>query len=315
MRVSVADLHLTKNGRNVLQIPELRFPDGTTTAVFGPNGSGKTTLLRVIAGLERPSRGEVRLGDLRVGQDDAARRHIGMAFQTAVFLRGSVRHNLDLALRLRDVSAAERQSRIEDAAGECGVAHLLDRPARHLSGGEAQRVNLARALALRASVTLLDEPLSGIDRVARNQLLADLPRLLAKFAATTILVTHDREEAFRLADRLVIVVAGEIRAAGVKSWVYSHPPDRETAELLGYTVLPHDGHLLAIAPGSLRPGNGALAFVLEVERVIDMGNHQHVVGTIEDERVDLRLPVGVAPPLEGSSLRVHAASDLVLLQG
>jgi ABC-type sugar transport system ATPase subunit len=315
MRVSVTDLYLTKNGRKVLQIPELRFPDGTTTAVFGPNGSGKTTLLRVIAGLERPSRGEVRLGDLRVGQDDATRRCIGMAFQTAVFLRGSVRHNLDLALRLRDVPAAERQSRIEDAAGECGVAHLLDRPARQLSGGEAQRVNLARALALRASVTLLDEPLSGIDRIARNQLLADLPRLLAKFAATTILVTHDREEAFRLADRLVIVVAGEIRAAGVKSWVYSHPPDRETAELLGYTVLPHDGRLLAIAPGSLRPGNGTLTFVLEVERVIDMGNHQHVVGTIEDERVDLRLPVGVAPPLEGSELRVHAGSDAVTLRG
>lgn len=312
MDVSVTDLHLTKAGRTILQIPGLIFPSGSTTAVFGPNGSGKTSLLRVIAGLERPSRGEVRLGGLLAGQDPSARRCIGMAFQTAVFLRGSVRKNLDLALRLREVSAPDRQSRIEDAAGECGVAHLLDRPARHLSGGEAQRVNLARALALRAPVTLLDEPLSGVDRIARNQLLADLPRLLAKFAATTILVTHDREEAFRLADRLVIVIGGAIRAAGVKSWIYAHPPDRETAELLGHTVLPHDGRLVAIAPGSLRPGNGALTFVLEIETVIDMGNHLHVVGTIEDERVDLRLPAGVAPPLEGSTLTVHAASYVIL---
>jgi ABC-type sugar transport system ATPase subunit len=271
-------------------------------------------LLRAIAGLERPSRGEVRLSGLRVGQDQATRRRVGMAFQTPVFVRGSVRHNLDLALRLREVSASERRSRIDDAAGECGIAHLLDRPARHLSGGEAQRVNLARVLALRAPVTLLDEPLSGVDRIARTQLLADLPRLLAKFAATTILVTHDREEAFRLADRLVIVMAGAIRAAGVKSWIYAHPPDQETAELLGYTVLPHHGRLVAIAPGSLRPGNGALGFLLEVEQVIDMGNHLHVVGTITDQRVDLRLPVGVAPPLEGSSLNVHAAPDAVTLR-
>jgi ABC-type sugar transport system ATPase subunit len=314
MEVSVSDLHVSRNGRTVLQIPELRFPSGTITAVFGPNGSGKTTLLRAIAGLDRPSRGAVLLDGRPVGRDESARRHVGIAFQTAVFLRGSVRHNLDLALRLRDVSAPERQSRIEEAAEECGVAHVLDRPARHLSGGEAQRVNLARALALRASVTLLDEPLSGIDRIARNQLLADLPRLLAKFAATTILVTHDREEAFRLADRLVIVIAGQVRAAGVKSWIYAHPPDRETAELLGYTVLPHEGRLVAVAPGGLRPGNGALSFLLEVEQVIDMGNHLHVVGTIEDERVDLRLPAGIDPPEGGSSLRVHAGAAAVTLR-
>jgi thiamine transport system ATP-binding protein len=315
MDVSVTDLYLTKAGRTVLEIPGLIFPSGSTTAVFGPNGSGKTTLLRVIAGLEKPARGEVRLGGVRVGGETAGPRHIGMAFQTAVFLRGSVRQNLDLALRLRDVSAPERQSRIEDAAGECGVADLLDRPARQLSGGEAQRVNLARALALRAPVTLLDEPLSGVDRIARNQLLADLPRLLAKFAATTILVTHDREEAFRLADRLVIVIVGEVRAAGPKSWIYAHPPDRDTAELLGYTVLPHEERLIAIPPGSLRPGIGAITFDLEVEQVIDMGNHLHVVGMIEEERVDLRLSSGVAPPAEGAHLKVHAASDAVTLRG
>jgi thiamine transport system ATP-binding protein len=314
MDVSIRDLHIIKARRAVLDIPGLIFPSGSTTAVFGPNGSGKTTLLRAIAGLEKPARGEVRVGGVRVEEKSAARRHVGMAFQTAVFLRGSIRQNLDLALRLRDVSAPERQSRIEDAAGECGVGHLLDRPARQLSGGEAQRVNLARALALRAPVTLLDEPLSGVDRIARNQLLADLPRLLAKFAATTILVTHDREEAFRLADRLVIVIAGKVRAAGPKSSIYAHPPDRDTAQLLGYTVLIHEERLIAIPPGSLRPGVGPITFLLEVEQVIDMGNHLHLVGVIEDERVDLRLSSGVAPPAEGAQLKVHAPSDAVTLR-
>lgn len=311
MEVSITDLHVTRDGRTVLHIPDLEFPSGTTTAVFGPNGSGKTTLLRVIAGLERPVRGEVRLGDMRVSRDQA-RRCVGMAFQTAVFLRGTVRHNLDLALRLREVSASQRQSRIEEAARECGVAHVLDRPARHLSAGEAQRVNLARVLALRPPVALLDEPLAGMDRIVRSQLLVDIPPLLAAFAATTILVTHDREEAFRLADRLVIVIAGEVKAAGANNSVYARPPDRATAELLGQTVLPSNGSLVAIPPGGLRVGHGSPSFMLMVEGVIDMGDRLHVVGTIGGDKVDVRLPVGAEPPRPGSDLRVHAATHTVL---
>jgi ABC-type sugar transport system ATPase subunit len=313
MDVAVTDLHLEKNGLNVLDIGGLRFPSGTVTAVFGPNGSGKTTLLRVIAGLEQPSRGGVRVGGLQVGRFGMARRLTGMAFQNAVFVRGTVRDNLELGLRLRDVPLSQRQARVNDAARECGVAHLLDRPARRLSSGESQRVNLARVLALRAPVTLLDEPLSGVDRVSRIQLLADLPGWLAKFAETTIIVTHDREEAFRLADRLVVLVDGKVKAAGLKGSVYAHPPDRATAELLGYTVIPHEHALLAVPPGGLRPGLGRPAFTVSIQQVVDMGNHLHVVGTIEGERVDVRLPAGASPPAAGSELAVHAASDAVRL--
>src|SRR5215213_9094117 len=313
MDVFVSDFYLTRNGRTVLHIRGLRFPSGSTTAVFGPNGSGKTTLLRAIAGLEQPDSGEGRVGGLPVGRETMVRPLVGIGFQTAIFVRGSVRHNLDLALRLWKVPAEQRRVRIEEAVNECGVADLLHRPACRLSGGEAQRVNLARVLALRAPVTLLDEPLSGVDRIGRVQLLAELPTLLARFTATSIVVTHDREEAFRLADRLVVLVDGEVRAAGPKGAVYAHPPDQATAELLGYTVLRQDEQLVAIAPGGLRPGNGPLPFLLE-ERVIDMGNHLHVVGRVGEDPVDLRLPAGVAAPEEGSSRRVHAAQAIVLMK-
>jgi ABC-type sugar transport system ATPase subunit len=310
--VAVGGLNFVRDGRVVLDIPDLRFPAGTVTAVFGPNGSGKSTLIRLIAGLERPTAGTVRLGSVAAGASPAARRQVGLAFQEPIFVRGSVRHNLELALELRGVPAAERAERIMETARECGITGVLDRPARQLSGGEAQRANLARALALRAPVTLLDEPLAGIDRVARTQLLDDLPRLLAAFAATTIIVTHDREEAFRLADRLVVLVGGGVRAAGPKALVYGRPPDRETAELLGYTVLRVNGRTIAVPPGGLRPGAEPPSVTLAVERVFDMGHHHHVVGTIDGWRADVRLPAGAVPPRGGQQMRLTVSSHVAL---
>jgi ABC-type sugar transport system ATPase subunit len=312
MEVTLEGLAVARGGRTVLDVSGLSFPTGSTTAVFGPNGSGKTTLLRVIAGLERPARGAVRIGGNASGGGDAGPPRTAIAFQEQIFVGGSVRRNLELALDLRRVAPADRAGRIAEAAAECGIEAVLDRPARQLSGGEAQRVNLARALALRAPVTLLDEPLSGIDRLARTQLLDDLPRLLATFATTTILVTHDREEAFRLADHLVILVEGVVRASGSTGAVFRAPADRTVAELLGYTVLPSDAGLLAIPPGGLHFGGGSPGFTLQVERVVDMGNHRHVLGRVDDVRVDLRLAGGDPVPSAGQAVRVTARSSLLL---
>jgi ABC-type sugar transport system ATPase subunit len=311
MDVAFEGIRIVRDGRTVLDVPALAFLSGTTTAVFGPNGSGKTTLLRAVAGLERPARGEVRIGaePVRIG---AGAPRTAFALQEQVFVGGTVRRNLDLALELRGVGATERGARISEIAAECGVSAVLDRPARRLSGGEAQRVNLARALALRAPVTLLDEPLSGIDRIARTQLLDDLPRLLATFATTTILVTHDREEAFRLADHLVILVDGVVRAAGPSGVVFRAPADRAVAELLGYTILPCDAQWIAVPPGGLVPGDRAPGFKMIVERVVDMGNHPHAVGRVGDVRVDLRLAHGDRLPAPGDALRVEPRSFVVL---
>ena len=312
MEVVVKDLQFEREGRLVLDIPALTFAAGTTTAIFGPNGSGKTTLLRLVAALEKPARGHVRFGNGPAAPLAFSRHSVAYAFQEAVFLRGTVYANLELGLRLRSVPRGERDARIADAARECGITHLLLRSARRLSRGEAQRANIARALALRAPVTLLDEPLAGLDRAARAQLLDDLPRLLATFATTTILVTHDREEAFRIAEHLVILVAGVVRASNTKREIYRQPPDQETAELLGYMVAPVNGRLVAIPPGALRAGTGPGAFEVVVDCVVDMGNHQHVLGTVGGARVDVRLPAHTAAPSKGSLLRVVAQSEILL---
>ena len=312
MEVTLEGIAVVRGGRAVLEVGSLSFPHGTTTAVFGPNGAGKTTLLRVIAGLDPPVRGSVRIAGAEVPPRDGTPPRTGFAFQEQVFIAGSVRRNLDLALDLRRVPPAERAGRIAEAAAAFGIAGLLEREARQLSAGEAQRVNLARTLALRAPVTLLDEPLSGIDRLARTQLLDDLPGLLATFATTTVLVTHDREEAFRLADRLVILVGGVVRAAGLKGAVYRAPTDRTVAELLGYTVLPSDAGWVAVPPGGLRLGNAPPCFRLEVERVVDMGNHRHALGRVGGTRVDVRLVGEDAEPVPGGVVQIGARGGVLL---
>ena len=234
MEARIEGVHFAYGDRPVLDVPDLRFEAGRVTALLGPNGSGKSTLLRLLAGLERPRSGRVLIGGKPAPR---ARSSVAYAFQEAVFLSGSLRANLDLALRLRGLAPDERRSRLAEAAGACGVVHLLDRPANRLSGGEAQRANLARALALRAPLTLLDEPLAGFDERGRGQMLEELPALLRRFAGTAVLVTHDRDEALRLAADLVLLREGCVRAAGPKREVFASPPDPDTAELLGYTIL------------------------------------------------------------------------------
>jgi len=310
--ISIRGLRFEHDGRTVLDLPALDFPAGSTTAVFGPNGSGKSTLLRVIAGLERPSAGTVTLGGR-----ERRRGEVAIAFQEAVFLRGDVRSNLALGLELRGIEPAERERRIERAARECGIESLLDRRATRLSAGEAQRVNLARTLALAAPVMLLDEPLAGVDRIMRRALLEELPLLLRAVPATTttLVVTHDREEAFRLAERLVVLIGGRVTAEGESGAVYRAPPDRATAELLGYAILETaSGRLIAVPPGGLRRGPGAIGFELRVGRVVDMGRHRHAAGWIGTAAAELKLGWDEPVPAEGATVPVHAA-EWVAVEG
>jgi ABC-type sugar transport system ATPase subunit len=306
MNVLIEGVVFRRGARTVVDIPWLALREGATTALIGPNGAGKSTVLRLIAGLERPQAGCVLVGG-RPGGADPAR--VAYAFQAATFISGSVRKNVDLALRLRGLPGSERATRIGEAAEACGITALLDRPARRLSGGEAQRANLARALALRAPVTLLDEPLSGLDAPGRRQLLHDLPAMLRRFATTTIVVTHDRDEALRLADDLVVLIEGRVRAAGQRATVFGAPPDGATAAFLGYTLIPGDACIVAVSPRALRPGRGDFTFEMEVEDVLDYGVRREAWGSIAGVRVSVRLQPGDAPM--GGRLTVFAPQHTV----
>lgn len=302
MEVRFDSVTFDRDGRRVLSVPSLTIASGRVTALLGPNGSGKSTLLRLVAGLERPSSGEVRVGESVVRGARAMRGVAAIAFQEPVFLAGKVRSNLELGLRLRGFAPAESAKRATAAAGAFGIAPLLERSAHRLSGGEAQRANLARALVLRAPVTLLDEPLSGLDAQTRQQLIFELPALLADFSPTTILVTHDREEAMRLASDVVILINGEVRASGPVSQVFRDPPDDETALFLGFTILPVDSATVAIPPGKLRPGPGAMTFELVVTTVVDTGSGWEVAGTVSG--VAVRVAWDAEPPAPGDHVPV-----------
>ena len=302
MDVQLDNVRVDRRGRTVLDVPSLRIQGKRTVAILGPNGAGKSTLLRLIAGLDRPLRGEVRIGGspARRGQD------IAYVFQEQVFLGRSVRANLELGLRLRGRARVETAGRVEAAMSLLGIAHLADRRADRLSGGEGRRVSLARALCLRAPLVLLDEPLAGLDERTYSRLLDELPRLLAAFDATTVLVTHNRHEALRLAQYLVVLVDGRVLAAGDKHDIIMNPRVSEVAEALGYSVLDAGGRRLAVPPGALRLGRGLLEFTLAVDDVLDLVYAKEIVGRVGTTRVRVECPATDESPRPGARLIVNA---------
>lgn len=306
MDVRIEGLRFTRDDRVVLDIPSLRLHGDRTTAILGANGAGKTTLLRLIAALERPSAGRILLGESPVRADVRTRRNIAYVFQEHVFLRESVRENLDLALTLRGVPKPERTQRISDAARLLGIAHLLERRADRLSGGEARRAGLARALCLQAPLVLLDEPLAGLDPPTYARLLDELPQVLDAFGATTVLVTHDRHEALRLSDDLVVLVDGRVQSAGSKRDILLNPVRAAVAEILGYTILLANGRQVAVGSDALNIGPGPVEFWMTVEDLLDLVDHVQIVGRVGDVRVHVSAPPAVDMPQRGDRLLIHA---------
>jgi ABC-type sulfate/molybdate transport systems ATPase subunit len=203
--------------------------------VLGPNGAGKTTLLRLIAGLEAPSAGTVEIDGVETVHADAGmRRRIGYATQRAGLLSTSVRRNVELPLRWRGRGREARRIAALEALRRLGVEHLADRPAPALSGGEAQRVSLARALALEPRLLLLDEPAAGLDAEARRSFLDDLAGLLADRSITVVHVSHRPEEALRHADRVAVLAQGAVRQLAEPSRLLREPSDATVARLVGY---------------------------------------------------------------------------------
>lgn len=212
----------------------LAVSDGEFIVLVGPSGCGKTTTLRMIAGLEEPSAGTIRIGDRVVNRVHPKDRDVAMVFQDyALYPHMTVRKNLAFALKLRKTPGDEVRRRVSETAELLGISDLLDRKPRALSGGQRQRVAVGRAIVRNPRCYLFDEPLSNLDAKLRTQMRAELKSLHLRLKTTTIYVTHDQEEAMTLGDRLVVMADGLVQQVGTPLEVYRRPVNAFVAGFLG----------------------------------------------------------------------------------
>ena len=213
---------------------------GELVAVIGPSGSGKSTLLKLVAGLETGHAGRIALGGDDMSRTPVHQRHIGMVFQSyALFPHLNVLDNVAYGLKLRKVGTAERRQRAQALLDIVGLGEYAQRGIAQLSGGQQQRVALARALAIDPRALLLDEPLSALDASVRGHLRDQIRSIQQRFNATTLLVTHDQEEALVMADRVAMLKDGRLLQIATPREIYEHPASRAVAEFVGLsTILP-----------------------------------------------------------------------------
>ena len=212
----------------------LTIADGEFLVLLGPSGCGKTTTLRMIAGFIEPTAGHVRLGGSDVTLLPPWKRNAGMVFQSyALFPHLTVAQNVAFGLEMRKLPRADIDRRVEEALALVRLGGYGGRLPRQLSGGQQQRVALARALAIRPDVLLLDEPLSNLDAKLRQEVRVEIRELQRQLGLTTVMVTHDQEEALTMADRLVVMNEGSVRQVGSQRDLYERPADRFVAGFVG----------------------------------------------------------------------------------
>lgn len=254
--LTIQDLTVRFGGVTAVDGVSLELPAGSVTAVLGPSGCGKSTLLRAIAGLERPEAGSIAYDGQDLGGTPVHQRGFALMFQDGqLFPHQSVARNIGYPLRLRHVRRTAARDRVGDLLDLVGLAGFEDRSPATLSGGERQRVALARALAVEPRLLLLDEPLSALDRGMRERLASELQDILRRAGTTSLVVTHDHEEAFAIADRIAVMRAGSLVQVGGLADVWASPVDASAAELLGYdTVL--SGAPAVLLGDLVAPGEG-----------------------------------------------------------
>jgi putative spermidine/putrescine transport system ATP-binding protein len=247
---------VSKHYGDVIAVRDLTLDvaDGEFVVLLGPSGCGKTTTLRIVAGFAVPTSGVVRLGDRDVTRLPPWKRNAGLVFQSyALFPHLSVARNVAFGLEMRKVEASQMQRRVADALRLVRLEHLSERLPRQLSGGQQQRVALARALAFYPDVLLLDEPLSNLDAKLRAEVRVEIRELQRRLGLTTVMVTHDQEEALTMADRLVVMNDGAVRQVGTQKELYERPSDRFVAGFVGRSTF-IEGEIEA--PGRFRSAGG-----------------------------------------------------------
>jgi sulfate transport system ATP-binding protein len=277
-------LNVTKRFGDFVALDDvsLEIPDGSLTALLGPSGSGKSTLLRVIAGLETPDSGSVSLSGRDVSSLPAHRRGVGFVFQHyAAFKHMTVAKNIAFGLEIRKRPKAEIRSRVAELIELVHLEGLGDRYPSQLSGGQRQRMALARALAVEPEVLLLDEPFGALDARVRKDLREWLRRLHDEVHVTTVIVTHDQEEAMEVADSVVVMHGGRIEQQGAPRELYEQPVNRfvmsfvgPVSELGDALVRPHDIEIRHAPNGATMPA--------VVDRVVHLGFEVRVHLRLQD---------------------------------
>lgn len=319
MSIIASDITKRFGAHTALDRVSLDIPCGSLTAVLGPSGSGKSTLLRVIAGLERQDAGRVFIEGRDVTSVRPQDRGIGFVFQHyAAFTHMTVRRNIGFGLSVRRRPKAEIRERVDELLHVVQLDGLGDRYPSQLSGGQRQRMALARALAVEPSVLLLDEPFGALDARVRADLRRWLRRLHDETSVTTVLVTHDQEEAMEVADRIAVMDHARISQVGAPRELYEDPRSSFVMEFFGTVnrvggafVRPHD---VRLARAGARAAQSAtvqrlvhLGFVVRAELVQDDG-HVLTAQLTADEASDL----GIAP---GDRVAITTRRERVFLEG
>jgi tungstate transport system ATP-binding protein len=233
-------LRVARNGFSILDIDTIRIAEGEVLSLVGPNGAGKTTLQVALCLLTKSLQGSIFFKGEKIGEGisvDEYRKKIAMVFQEPLLFNTTVFENVASGLNFRKVSKTRTRNTVDENLERFGIAHLKDRSARTLSGGEAQRVSLARAFAINPDILFLDEPFSALDPPTRESLLSDFEAILGESRTTTIFATHDRMEALRLSDRIAVMNNGKILQAGKPEEVMNHPANEFVASFVGVETI------------------------------------------------------------------------------
>ncbi|MCU0761669.1 MAG: sn-glycerol-3-phosphate ABC transporter ATP-binding protein UgpC [Hydrogenophaga sp.] len=308
-----------RTGKTELQVihgVNAEIADREFIVIVGPSGCGKSTLLRMVAGLEDISGGEIAIGPRVVNQLEPAERDIAMVFQNyALYPHMTVFDNMAYGLKIKKVPIDEIKQRVDKAAGILELGHLLARKPRELSGGQRQRVAMGRAIVRQPQVFLFDEPLSNLDAKLRAQTRLEIQKLHRELGITSLFVTHDQVEAMTLAQRMIVMNAGNMEQFGTPEEVYSRPATTFVASFIGSPPM----NLLKNAPGG-RPGAllgirpehidiGDSGWSLQVETVELLGAERLVHARLGEESLIIRTHEDQGAPEVGSTIRAQPRED------
>ena len=303
----------------ILHDVSIALKDGEFLVLVGPSGCGKSTLMNIIAGLEEPTGGLLKLDGKDITQVAPAARDISMVFQSyALYPNMTVAKNIEFPLEMRKVEKSKRSERVQSVAKLLQIEHLLERKPRQLSGGQRQRVAIGRALAREPKLYLFDEPLSNLDAKLRAQTRLEIQKLHRELGITSLFVTHDQVEAMTLAQRMIVMNGGHMEQFGTPEEVYNRPASTFVASFIGsppMNLLRHapgtpEGQLLGIRPEHLQLTSGQ-GWSLQVETVELLGAERLVHARLGQEAVTLRLDESVSAPMPGQTFEASPRPEKV----